>query len=195
MLSSIHPLGERARNGRWGITVSAFTLASLAAGALVGGGLGVVGAALPGDMSATTRITGTAIVFVVAGVLDMVEVRTPGPTRQVNEHWIGYYRGWVYGAAFGAQLGAGVLTYVVSWGVFATLAAELLTGSVTAGALVGMFFGFGRSITLLLAGRIDRPSKLASFHRRMAALGPHLRRLSALAIACLGVVAILGVTA
>lgn len=193
MLSSIHPLGERARSGRWGITVSAFTVASLAAGSLVGAGLGLIGAVLLSDLSSTTRITGTAMVFVVAGVFDIVGVRTPGPTRQVNEHWIGYYRGWVYGAAFGSQLGAGFFTYVVSWGVYATLAAELLTGSMTAGAVVGMFFGFGRSITLLLAGRIDRPSRLASFHRRMATIGPHLRRLSALAIACLGVGAILGV--
>ena len=193
MLSSIHPLGERARNGTWWKTVSAFTLAAVAAGSLIGAGLGLVGETFLGDLGATDRTTWTAVAFLVAGSLDVLGVGLPGPTRQVNEHWIGYYRDWVYGTAFGAQLGIGVATYVVSWGVYATLTAELLTGSMMASAVVGMIFGFGRSLSLLLAARIDRPSRLVSFHHRMAQIGPSLGRVSAWAIAGLGAVTILAV--
>src|SRR5205823_341731 len=41
MLASIHPLGERARGRRWGITVSAFIAGAGAAGASAGGLLGL----------------------------------------------------------------------------------------------------------------------------------------------------------
>jgi hypothetical protein len=186
MLSSIHPLGERARNNRWWVTATAFTLGASAAGGVVGGSLGWGGGLILGDASLGLRLGLTALVFVVAGVLDLVRISPWGPTRQVNEHWIGHYRGWVYGGAFGVELGAGVATYVVTWGVYATLAAEVLTASWLQGAVVGAIFGLGRSMALLLAVRIDRPSRLTAFHRRMAQLGPLLRRTSAAATVGLG---------
>jgi len=46
MLASIHPLGERARRSRWGVTVTAYLLGSVAGGAGAGAALGAVGAIL-----------------------------------------------------------------------------------------------------------------------------------------------------
>jgi sulfite exporter TauE/SafE len=192
MLSSIHPLGERARNNRWWVTVSAFALGAITAGAATGAVLGLVGNAILGDLSSTTRLGVTAGVVTIGGVLDLRRVKPWGSSRQVNENWIGHFRGWVYGGAFGVQLGAGVLTYVVTWGVYSTLAAEILTGSAALGALVGAVFGLGRSLALILAVRIDIPSRLTSFHRRMADLGPPLQRSAALSSTGIGVLAIMG---
>jgi hypothetical protein len=192
MLSSIHPLGERARKNRWWLTVTGFTLGAMAAGAGTGAALGIAGDVLFGPWVDATQITWISAVLLAAGSLDIVGLKPPGPARQVNEHWIGHYRGWVYGAAFGAQLGSGVSTYVVSWAVYATLAAEFLMGSMMAGAFVGLIFGFGRSLALFLTVTIDRPSRLTAFHRRMARIAPKLTRSSAWAIACLGMVAVLG---
>ncbi len=192
MLSSIHPLGERARSNHWWITVIAFTLGATVVGAGVGMVLGLVGSTLLGASETTALLMATAILLVAAGALDLIGVETPSGSRQVNEHWIGHYRGWVYGGAFGMQLGAGFVTYIVTWGVYATLAAEFLTASVPYGAIVGAVFGFGRSLALPAAARIDRPSRLASFHRHMARLGPPLRRLTALTTAALGVLAVAG---
>ena len=192
MLSSIHPLGERARNNRWSITVSFFTLGSIVSGAAVGGVLGLVGRAFLTTLSPTTRLGITAGVVAVGGGLDLLRGKLWGSSRQVNENWIGHFRGWVYGGAFGAQLGTGVLTYVVTWGVYSTLAAELLTASAALGALVGAVFGLGRSLAVLLTAHVDRPSRLTSFHRRMADLGPVLHRSAALTSAGVGVLAIVG---
>jgi hypothetical protein len=186
MLSSIHPLGERARNNQWGLTVGSFALAASMAGALLGMGLGTLGAAILDAVDPSLLLLITCIVAIAAAVLDLLRVRPPSPERQVNESWIGHYRGWVYGSAFGAQLGLGVVTFVVTWGVPATLVAELLTASAWGGALVGLVFGFGRSIALLLAGRIDRPSRLSSFHGRMAALGPRFRSATVVTLATAG---------
>jgi hypothetical protein len=169
MLSSIHPLGERARHNRWGVTVAWFTAGSIAAGAAVGGALAWVGTRLPLPDAARPWLIAAAVGL--AGALDLAGIRAPGPQRQVNERWIGHYRGWVYGAGFGIQLGAGVATFVVSWGVYALFVAELVIGSASRAALIGGVFGLGRSLSVLSTARVDRPSRLSEFHRRMDRLG------------------------
>ncbi len=193
MLSSIHPLGERARNNNWWLTISSFTLAAIAAGALVGAVLGFAGELLVSSAGNDARLVLIAGVALSAGILDWRRIAPPGATRQVNEHWIGHYRGWVYGGAFGAQLGSGVTTYIVTWGVYATLLAQLLIGSWGAAAIAGALFGFGRSLAPLMAGWIDRPSRLSAFHSRMSLLGPVMRSSGALVTAGAGVVVIIGV--
>lgn len=190
MLSSIHPLGERTRENKWAVTVAAFAIGATGTAALVGAVLGWLGGIAIGEPATTTLVIATAIVGIVAGALDVLGLAVPGPKRQVNEHWIGAYRGWVYGGAFGVQLGAGLMTYVVTWGVYATLALELLSGSATAGAIIGAVFGLGRSLALFLAGWIDRASRLAVFHQRMAALGPVVRHAAGIAPLTLGVLVI-----
>ena len=191
MLSSIHPLGERARHNRWAVTAVAFTVGAVVSGAAVGLALGGVGSALL-EMTPATLLLATAGVALTAGIFDLVGPKAPGPARQVNETWIGSFRGWVYGGAFGLELGLGVFTYVVTWGVYAALASALLTTSPLAGALVGATFGIGRSLSVLAAGYVDRPSRLVSFNRALAKAGPMVRTGASTAFATLGLVAIAG---
>ena len=179
MLSSIHPLGERARNNRWIVTAAAFSIAALGAGALAGAVIAGAGSLVPEGnwrwVAAAGAVTG-------AGILDLSGVNPPGPRRQVNEDWIGAFRGWVYGAGFGAQLGLGAATYVVTWSVWAVAAVAFLSGRATAGAVIGAAFGLGRSVFPLAAGWIDRPSRLTSFNRKMAGWAWPASR--ALAVTC-----------
>jgi len=191
MLSSIHPLGERARHNTWVVTALAFTVGAIVSGAAVGLALGGVGSVLV-EMTSTALLVATAAVALIAGILDLVGPKAPGPARQVNETWIGSFRGWVYGGAFGLELGLGVFTYVVTWGVYAALASALLTTSPLAGALVGATFGIGRSLSVLAAGYVDRPSRLVSFNRALAKAGPLVRTGTSTAFATIGLVAIAG---
>jgi sulfite exporter TauE/SafE len=191
MLSSIHPLGERGRGNRWVITVIAFTGASTLTGALVGAAFGALGGLI--TIGPTTQLAVVAVVATAAGVLDWLGVKPLGPRRQVNENWIGSYRGWVYGAGFGAQLGFGVATYVVTWAVYAMFVAQMAMGKAWGGAVIGAVFGLGRSLAPLLAGWIDRPSRLTEFHRLMARLGPQVRRVAAIGTTALGTTGLIGV--
>lgn len=186
MLSSIHPLGERGRHNHWWLTVGSFTIAAVAAGGAVGAILGLIGETTLGSLESSELLIATAAFVAVAGILDLSRTSPPGLQRQVNETWIGAFRGWVYGGGFGIQLGSGFLTYIVTWAVFAMFLAEVFTVSPAGGALVGGLFGLGRSSTLLVAGYVDRPSRLTSFNRRLAGAGPPVRRLSSLALAVLG---------
>lgn len=186
MLSSIHPLGERGRHNNWWLTVGAFTVGAVMAGGAVGAVLGLIGRLSLSALEPFDLLIATAALALIAGILDMSGVVPPGPRRQVNETWIGAFRGWIYGGGFGLQLGAGFLTYMVTWGVLAMFLAEILTTSPGRGALVGGVFGLGRSATLLIAGYVDRPSRLTSFNRRLVVAGPVVRRISSGMLAASG---------
>jgi cytochrome c biogenesis protein CcdA len=189
MLSSIHPLGERARGNRWTVTVSAFTIGSTATAALVGGMLGLLGSALGPREDLALLVVGS--LAVIAGGLDLLAIRAPGPSRQVNERWIGSLRGTVYGFGFGAQLGAGIATFVVTWGVWIVYAAEYLAASPLGGAVIGGVFGLGRAVAPLAAGWIDRPSHLTRFSRVMARLARPAHVSAGAATALVGLLAVL----
>jgi sulfite exporter TauE/SafE len=194
MLSSIHPLGERTRNNKWLITVMSFTIGAVIGGSLVGALLGSAGKVM---ITTSDHMTGAVIgvIVLVAGILDLTGLGVPGPSRQVNEHWIGSYRGWVYGGAFGVELGTGIMTYVVTWVVYAMFVSEFLLASPTAGAIVGGVFGAGRSASLLLAGRIDSPSRLTAFHRRMANLAQTIGQTAGYGAALVGAASLILVVA
>ena len=77
--------------------------------------MGWLGALVLGPESPNVwLVTGLAI---AAGILDLSRLTPWTPRRQVNEDWIGRYRGWVYGAGFGAQLGLGFAVFVMTCAV------------------------------------------------------------------------------
>jgi hypothetical protein len=181
MLTSISPLGERARGNRFGVTAGAHIVGSAAGGAFVGVIAGAVGWVLMAPLDGTT--TGgvaLAVVAVAAIVAVAADRRRRVPTihRQVDERWIGTYRGWVYGAGYGLQLGAAVVTIVPSALTYAAIAAATATGSPIAGGLVGTAFGTARGLGVLLGWRVHTTEDLARLHRRVVTAGPVAARLT-----------------
>ena len=185
MLTSISPLGERARHNRWSLTVTWYLAASGAMGAAVGAALGELGAML--DLPADVRAASWAAVAALAVVADAGGFGLPTLRRQVNEDWLGRYRGWAYGAGFGAQLGVGVATIVTTGAIYAALAAEVASASMLAGAVIGATFGLARACPILGAVGTSGFADLASRHRRLMALAAPARR------ATIGIVSACGV--
>jgi hypothetical protein len=190
MLASITPLGERSRGFSWKLTASAFAVGSIAAAAAAGAGAGAIGSLLPDTPG--WRPVALLIVLAVTVSFDASPLGRWLPTsrRQVNEDWLGRYRGWVYGLGFGAQLGAGIATIVTSAAVYAALVVALLTGSARAGLIIGACGGMVRALTLLPArSAIDRDS-LVALHRRLASMELRTRHATRLVeLAALAVVA------
>jgi hypothetical protein len=168
MLASITPLGERGRQSRWGLTVTAFLIGATAAGAGVGALLGAAGGLILGRSGGGghARLAGLAAALLLAILLDVMRA-VPGPRRQVNERWLDEFRGWVYGLGFGAQLGVGITTVVSSAATYVALLAAFLTGSALGGALVLGCFGLVRGITPLAAAHVRRPDQLIAMHARL----------------------------
>ncbi|MGH9265807.1 MAG: sulfite exporter TauE/SafE family protein [Acidimicrobiales bacterium] len=194
MLASIHPLGERARERRWGVTVSAYLLASTAAAALLGAALGGIGDVLALTPGSTAALVAALCALALAFDLGVGGLRLPTVHRQVDKDWLYRYRGWVVGAGFGFQLGLGVVTIVNTAAVYLTLALALLTGSAAAGAAVGATFGLARALVILAVAPVRRPDQLRAALRRMHAWRPLSERagiaVQALALVAAGAVAI-----
>lgn len=194
MLASIHPLGERARDRRWGVTVAAYLVASTGAAALLGAVLGGVGRLLPLGSGTTAALVVAAVAVALAFDLGIGGLRLPTVHRQVDKDWLDRYRGWVVGAGFGFQLGLGVVTIVNTAAVYLALALALLTGSVLAGAVVGTTFGLVRSVVILVVARVRRPDQLRLVLRRVHAWRPLSQRagiaVQALVLVAAGAVAI-----
>ena len=191
MLSSITPLGERGRGRRWGTTATAYVAGSVLAGALLGAVLGALGAAVGSVVDAPRTLNATAIAAVCAvGLaldLRLLGLRLPTVRRQVDENWLGAYRGWVVGTGFGAQLGLGVVTIVTTSAVYVMLTLAALSGSAAAGLAIGMLFGLLRALPILAVRTVRAPSQLVVVHRRMAAWAPAAHRAALAAQAALGV--------
>jgi sulfite exporter TauE/SafE len=194
MLASIHPLGERARDRRWGVTVSAYVAGSTVAAALLGALLGGLGGLLDLGPGATAAAAVAVGAVALAFDLGVGGLRLPTVHRQVDKDWLDRYRGWVVGVGFGFQLGLGVVTIVTTAAVYLTLALAVLSGSPAAGAAVGATFGLVRSLVILGVARVRRPDQLRVVLRRMQTWRPLSRRVAiavqALALAAAGALAV-----
>jgi hypothetical protein len=190
MLSTITPLTERGRGHRFAATAAWFVLGSVAGGALLGS-LGALAAlAVRGTgLGPDSRLWLAAIATLVATGFDARVFRPalPHQRRQVDEAWLDEFRPWVYGTGFGAQIGAGLVTYVMSAGVYLVVVLGALGAAPITALLLGTAFGLVRGAAVLLGARNTTPERLAAFHRRFAAVEDPVRA------AVVGVLAIAGV--
>lgn len=167
MLTSISPLGERARGNRFWVTAAAYAAGSLVGGTAIGAALGALGTPIVGALGDDVPFAVLAVVAVAGVLLDSAR-RLPTLRRQVDERWLSTYRGWVYGFGFGLQLGLAVTTIVTASTTYVALVAALLTGSPLGGAVVGATFGAVRAAPLVVTARVRSTEELARLHRGVA---------------------------
>lgn len=191
MLSSITPLGERARKRRWTTTVTSYVLGSAVGGAGTGFAFGWIASWLPTALqpAAVLRDVSLAVALALAAAYEwrVGGMAVPSIRRQVNEDWLDEFRGWVVGAGFGLQLGAGLTTIVTSASVYVVWIAAALTFSPADGAIIGGVFGIARSLPLLATRTVTTPSRLRSWHGSMSALAGPVRAITATACLLLAV--------
>lgn len=197
MLSSISPFGERSRNSRWSLTVTAYLIGSVAGGLATGAVAGVVGHLTFAGIDAETGL----LVLAVAAALGLAAdfglggLRVPSIHRQVNEDWLTTYRGWVYGVGFGVQLGLGFATIVTTSTVWLTFIAAAMTGSVPRALLIGGLFGLARGALILATVRIDDPAALRRLFRTIASQASGVNSLARVAAALTAITATAGLIA
>ena len=169
MLASITPLGERGRGRSWRRTATAYVVGSALGGAALGGALGLLAAACAG-LAPQVRWTLAAAFAAVLVLLD-VGGRLPSWPRQVDERWVGEFRGWVVGLGFGTQLGAAVVTIVPSAATWVMVVIAVASGSPLTALAIGVTFGIVRAVPVLAMARVSTPQALRAVHARVAVLG------------------------
>ncbi len=190
MLSSIHPLGERTRNASWARTVSAYIVGSMVGGVALGTLATVVGFGVRMVLDERAAVAAIAAAALVAAWIDVRAAGRALPSwhRQVSEDWLATYRDWIYGFGFGAQLGFGLATYVTTAAVYLMVLVAALVGGV-GGIVIGGAFGLARGVLILAGRRIESPSDLRNFHRRLNAAAAPIRTSTAAALAIAGIAA------
>lgn len=179
MLSQITPVGEASRGHRYRTTAIWYIVGAVAGGATLGALLAGLAAAVSLVGATPATLLGIAALLAVVGAAvdsGVLGFMPPFFKRQVNEYWLTKYRAWVYGSGFGWQIGAGVTTYIMTAGVFVTIAYAALTAGPLAAFSIGVFFGFARGSTVLLTSRSHTTTELFALHRRFDALGEPVRR-------------------
>jgi hypothetical protein len=173
MLSSISPLGERARASRWWLTTASYLIASTAGGLLTGSVAAAAGSLLPERVRSAPAAPVVLAAAMLAGFVLDHRARggaVPSWRRQVDESWLDRYRGWVYGAGFGIQLGAGLVTIVTSTTTYAAVLLAAWSGRLATGALIGAGFGLVRALPLLLLKGVAEPARLRGRFEALEAL-------------------------
>ncbi len=171
MLSTLTPIGERARgtdyatSAAWFVTGS--TVGGLALGALMAAPAAVVGAVGPAPAVVSAVV---ALAAAVAAAADAGLLRVPVHHRQVNERWLDGLRPWAYSAGFGLQIGTGFATYITTATLYLLVVLAAMTGSPLAAVVLGVLFGLGRGLAVLAGAHITTPDALWAFHRRFDAL-------------------------
>jgi hypothetical protein len=182
MLSSITPMTEAGRGNRFSATAAWFVaggvLGGISIGALAALGAGLVAVADPSDPLRWGIAAAAAVVC--AGIdLGAFGVELPIFKRQVNDAWLRRYRSWVYGAGFGWQIGFGVATYIMTAGVFLTIALAVLSASPASALIIGATFGLVRGLAVYVGRTGTTPAALGRIHERLDALAPASRAAAA----------------
>jgi cytochrome c biogenesis protein CcdA len=158
--SMVTTLGPTGHEG--GRRLTAAALAAFAPGALLGGVVTFAGlAALGSVLGGGTLALGVAAVVAGAGaLLELAGVPiAPQVRRQVPEHWRRVLPLPVAAGLYGVLLGLGFTTFVLTFAVPVLAAIALAVGDVGAGLAMGLAFGAGRLLPIvLLAPLADRPA-------------------------------------
>jgi len=179
MLSTITPIGERARSYRWGASAAWFIAGAVLGGATLATGTALLAAGVGAlDLSVETRVALAAVVTAVtlASDLNLGGFRLPAHTRQVNETWLDQFRSWVYAGGFGWQIGVGLATYITTAAVYLMIALAALTASPAVAFAVVTGFGLVRGLAVLLGKGLTTPQKMMALHRRLEELLPTAQR-------------------
>lgn len=176
MLSTMTPLGERARGHTYGWSLCWYLLGATTGGACLGAclligseassALGVHG----GEVASIATVL--VVVACLAGDARLGRIRFPERPRQVNEHWVERFRPWAYASGFGWQIGTGLATYVMTDALYALVVAAALLCSPLSALAVGIAFGAVRGACLLVGSSVSTPDALRGLHVRLARLAP-----------------------
>jgi hypothetical protein len=189
MVETLAP-GGFARRLRTSLAACAtFALGALAGGAVTFGGLALVGSAL--GAGGPAAVGAAAVIAVAAAAAEARGLRiAPQIRRQVPEAWRRVLPVPLAAAGYGVLLGLGFTTFVLSFAVWALAGASIALGDPALGLAIGLAFGAGRSLPVILLAPFagtDRGGAVTAAMCERPAILLGLRRIDAVALAACAV--------
>jgi hypothetical protein len=158
MIETIGPAGHTGGRPTTAAACVTFTIGALAGALFTFGLLAALGElthGAGGDLAyaAAVVLAVTAAIAELRGTAIMPQVR-----RQLPEHWRRALPMPLAAGLYGILLGLGFTTFVLTFGVFALAGIVFAVGEPSVGLVVGLGFGVGRALPIVLAAPIaDRP--------------------------------------
>ena len=178
MVDTLAPAGYA---GRQRVTLPAcvtFTLGALAGGVITFGGLALVGSALGGGTSTAASLA--AVIAVAAAIGEARGARiVPQIRRQVPESWRRRLPLPLAAGLYGVLLGLGFTTFILSFAVWALAALSVALGDPALGLAIGLGFGAGRALPVIVLAPASDTRWGADAHAAMAERPSILRGLRA----------------
>ncbi len=150
-LSMIETIGPTGHTGGRAVALAAcatFLPGALAGGLLTFGGLALAGSVIAGSFALYLLAAPLALVAAFAELRGMRIA--PQVRRQLPEHWRRVMPMPLAAALYGILLGLGFTTFVLTFGVWALAGISLALGDPHAGLLVGLGFGLGRALPIVV---------------------------------------------
>jgi hypothetical protein len=179
--SMVETLGPQGYAGRLRTTVAAcatFSLGALAGGVATFGGLALLGDALgaggPAALAVAAAVALAAAIGEARGARILPQVR-----RQVPESWRRRMPVPLAAGLYGVLLGLGFTTFILTFAVWALAGVSVALGDPALGLAIGLAFGAGRLLPVVVLAPAAATSAGAAFHAAMAERPRILRSLRA----------------
>jgi len=190
MVETLAPDGYAGRLRTTAAACVTFSAGALAGGAATFGSLALIGQALgaggPAALATAAAVALAAALGEARGARILPQVR-----RQVPESWRRRMPVPVAAGLYGVLLGLGFTTFILTFAVWALAGVSVAVGDPGVGLLVGLAFGAGRLLPVVVLAPAARTAGGAATHAAMAerpAILRALRAVDALAMAACAIV-------
>jgi hypothetical protein len=191
--SMVETLAPQGYAGRLRVTATAcvtFAAGALAGGAITFGGLALLGEALGAGGSAALAVAAAVALAAAVGEARAARI-VPQVRRQVPESWRRRMPVPLAAGLYGVLLGLGFTTFILTFAVWALAGVSVALGDPALGLAVGLAFGAGRLLPVVVLAPASTTGPGAALHAAMAERPQILRSLravDALALAACAVV-------
>jgi hypothetical protein len=195
--SMVDTLAPHGYAGRLATTLAAcatFGLGALAGGVATFGGLAAIGHALGAGGAAATAVAAAVALAAAAGEARGTRI-VPQVRRQVPESWRRVLPVPLAAGLYGVLLGLGFTTFILTFAVWALAGASIALGDPGLGVLVGLAFGIGRLLPVVVLAPFAGTDRGSAAHAAMAERPAILRGLRAVDAAALALCALALATA
>jgi len=191
--SMVDTLAPHGYAGRLRTTIAAcatFSLGALAGGVATFGGLASLGQALGAGGSAALAVAASIALAAAVGEARGARI-LPQVRRQVPESWRRRMPVPLAAGLYGVLLGLGFTTFILTFAVWALAGVSVALGDPSLGVAIGLAFGAGRLLPVIVLAPTAGTERGAAFHAAMAErprILRSLRAVDAVAMAALAVV-------
>jgi hypothetical protein len=178
MVDTLAPHGYAGRLRTTLVACVTFAAGALAGGVATFGGLALLGRALGAGGAAAIVVAAAVALAAAAGEARGARI-VPQVRRQVPESWRRVLPLPLAAGLYGVLLGLGFTTFILSFAVWALAGVSVALGDPALGLLVGLGFGIGRTLPVVILAPLAGTERGAEAHAAMAERPAILRALRA----------------